>query len=88
MEETRVLPAATSLNLSHRPGGDLSLPQKYEYKVLRVLGKRPESLEADLNKFGADGWMVLYAGEALIILGRGLESSTSRPPMQPAERAP
>ena len=46
------------------------MPQKYEYKVLRVLGKRPESLEADLNKLGPDGWAVAYAGETIIILAR------------------
>jgi hypothetical protein len=46
------------------------LPQKYEYKVLRVLGKRPESLEAELNKVGADGWAVVYGGETIIILAR------------------
>lgn len=46
------------------------MPQKYEYKVLRVLGKRAESLEADLNKLGADAWMVIHAGEAIIILAR------------------
>ena len=70
MEKARLLPPATSLNLYHRPGGDLSLPQKYEYKVLRVLGKRPESLEAELNKVGADGWAVVYGGETIIILAR------------------
>jgi hypothetical protein len=46
------------------------LAQKFEYRVLRVLGKRPESLEADLNKLGADGWMVAYGGETIIILAR------------------
>jgi hypothetical protein len=46
------------------------LPQKYEYKVLRVLGKRPESLETELNKHGPDGWTVVYAGETIIILAR------------------
>jgi len=46
------------------------LPQHFEYKVLRLLGKRPESLEAELNKHGADGWMVAYAGETIIILAR------------------
>jgi hypothetical protein len=44
--------------------------QTFQYKVLRVLGKRPESLEADLNKLGADGWAVVYGGEAIIILAR------------------
>jgi len=46
------------------------LAQKFEYRVLRVLGKRPESLEADLNKHGADGWAVVYGGETIIILAR------------------
>ena len=56
----------------------MSLPQKFEYKVIRVLGKRPESLEAELNKVGADGWMVVYGGETIIILGRGFEPAPSQ----------
>jgi len=54
------------------------LPHRFEYKVVRVLGKRPESLEADLNRLGADGWMVVYAGEFHIILGRGFEAASQQ----------
>lgn len=46
------------------------MAEKFEYRVLRVLGKRPESLEAELNKLGPDGWTVAYAGETIIILAR------------------
>ena len=54
------------------------MTQRYEYKVVRVFGKRPETLEADLNKLGADGWLVVYAGEFHIILGRGFEPAPSQ----------
>jgi len=43
---------------------------KIEYKVLRILGVRPEMLEPKLNELGADGWQFLYANEMLLILGK------------------
>jgi len=43
--------------------------QTYTYRVLRGGGK-PESVEAQLNKLGADGWMIIHADESLIILGK------------------
>jgi hypothetical protein len=61
----------------------LTLPQHFEYKVLRVLGKRPESLEAELNKLGADGWMVVYAAETIIILGRSSDHDEKVSPQRP-----
>jgi len=54
------------------------LTQRFQYKVLRVLGKRPESLEAELNKLGLDGWMVVYGGETIIILRRGFEAASQQ----------
>jgi len=46
---------------------------KYNYKVLRILGVRPEQLEPKLNELGAEGWQFLYANEMLLILGKAAE---------------
>jgi hypothetical protein len=43
---------------------------KFQFKVIRILGVRPEQLEPKLNEFGADGWRFLYANEMLLILGK------------------
>ena len=56
--------------------------QTYTYRVLRGGGK-PESVEAQLNKLGADGWMIIHADEALIILGK---STVSPSPQESEEK--
>jgi hypothetical protein len=43
---------------------------KYNYRVLKVLGMRAEGMEKQLNDLGAEGYAVVYANEAIIILGR------------------
>jgi hypothetical protein len=43
---------------------------KFQYKVIRILGVRPEMLEPKLNELGEQGFEFKFANDMLLILSK------------------
>lgn len=61
---------------------------KFNYKVLRIIGIRPETLEPRLNQLGAEGYEFKFANEVLLILSKPYTSPAKELPTTKAEPTP
>ena len=58
---------------------------RFEYKVLRIAGVRPETFEPKLNVLGAEGYEFKFANEWIMVLSRPVSEPSSKPKSKPEQ---